>query len=40
MGNGKMITLVDGYKELGEVEMLCAFEVPELHNNFVVYTKN
>lgn len=40
MGNGKTITLVDGYKELGEVEMICAFEVPDLEGKYIIYTKN
>ena len=40
MGNGKIITLVDGYKEIGEVEMICAFEVPELQEKYVIYSKN
>ena len=41
MGNSKMITLIDGYKDMGEVEMICAFEVPELQNNkYIIYTKN
>ena len=40
MGNGKTITLVDGYKELGEVEMICAFKVPDLDGKYIIYTKN
>ena len=39
MGN-KIITLVDGYKEIGEVELLCAFDVPELFGKYIIYTKN
>ena len=39
MGN-KIITLVDGYKEVGEVELICAFEVPELLEKYIIYTKN
>ena len=39
MGN-KIITLVDGYKEVGEVELICAFEVPELFGKYIIYTKN
>ena len=39
MGN-KIITLVDGYKEVGEVELICAFEVPELYGKYIIYTKN
>ena len=40
MGNSKIITLVDGYKEIGEVEVICAFEVPELNGKYIIYTKN
>ena len=40
MGNNKAIVLVDGYKEVGEVELICAFEVPELSGKYVIYTKN
>lgn len=39
MGN-KTITLVDGYREIGEVELICAFEVPELLGKYIIYTKN
>ena len=39
MGN-KTITLVDGYKEIGEVDLICAFEVPELSGKYIIYTKN
>ena len=40
MGNNKMITLIDGYKEIGEVEEICSFEVPELNGKYIIYTKN
>ncbi|MCI6265623.1 MAG: hypothetical protein MR598_02100 [Erysipelotrichaceae bacterium] len=40
MGNNKTITLVDGYREVGEVELICAFEVPELDGKYIIYTKN
>lgn len=40
MGNKKTITLVDGYKEVGEVELICAFEVSELSGKYIIYTKN
>ncbi len=40
MGNKKTITLIDGYKEVGEVELICAFEVPELDNKYIIYSKN
>ena len=39
MGSRK-ITLVDGYREIGEVELICAFEVPELLGKYIIYTKN
>ena len=39
MGN-KTITLINGYKEVGEVEHICAFEVPELNGKYIIYTKN
>ena len=39
MGN-KPITLVKGYREVGEVEHICAFEVPELNGKYIIYTKN
>ena len=39
MGN-RTITLVDGYREIGEVELICAFEVPELLGKYIIYTKN
>ena len=39
MGN-KTITLVDGYREIGEVELICAFEVSELSGKYIIYTKN
>ena len=39
MGN-KTITLIDGYREIGEVDLICAFEVPELSSKYVIYTKN
>lgn len=39
MGN-KTITLMDGYKEVGEVELICAFEVTELSGKYIIYTKN
>lgn len=40
MGNNKIITLVDGYKEVGDVELICAFKVPELSSKYIIYTKN
>lgn len=40
MGNKKVVTLVDGYKEIGEVELICAFEIPELFGKYIIYTKN
>lgn len=40
MGNKKKITLVDGYRELGEVELICAFEVPNFDSKYIIYSKN
>mgnify|MGYP004565590265 CR=1 FL=1 len=40
MGNDRIITLVDGYKEVGEVELICAFKVKELNGKYIIYTKN
>ena len=40
MGNKRTVTLVDGYKEIGEVELICAFEVPDLSGRYIIYTKN
>ncbi len=40
MGNSKIVTLIDGYKEMGEVEVICAFEVPELNGKYIIYTRN
>ena len=40
MGNSKKITLIDGYKEIGEVEEICAFELPDREEKYIIYTKN
>ena len=40
MGSNRPLTLVDGYKEVGEVELICAFEVEELNGKYIIYTKN
>ena len=40
MGNNKVITLMDNYKEVDTVEVICAFEVPSLSEKYVIYTKN
>ena len=40
MGKGKIITFIDDYQNVGEVEMICAFEVPELDNRYIIYSKN
>ena len=39
MGN-KVITLVDGYREIGDVELICAFELLEFSGKYIIYTKN
>ncbi len=36
----KLITLVNGIEEVSEVELLCAFEILELENKYIIYTKN
>ena len=40
MGNNKIITLVDGYREIGEVELVCAFKIPDFDGKYVIYSKN
>lgn len=40
MGTKKTVTLVDGYKEVGEVELICAFELPEFNNKYIIYSRN
>ncbi len=40
MGNDKTITLIDGYREVGEVELVCAFKIPEHKEKYIIYTKN
>ncbi len=40
MGNSRKISLIDGYREVGEVELICAFKVAELSGKYIIYTKN
>lgn len=40
MGNSRKVSLIDGYREVGEVELICAFEVKELSGKYIIYTKN
>lgn len=40
MGNKKIITLVDGYREVGDVELICAFKIPGYKEKYIIYTKN
>ena len=40
MGNSRKISLIDWYREVGEVELICAFEVEELSGKYIIYTKN
>ena len=40
MGNNKVVTLMDGYREVDSVEIICAFEVSELFGKYIIYTKN
>ena len=40
MGNDRLITLKDGYLTIGDVELICAFEIPEYKDKYIIYTKN
>lgn len=40
MGNEKLITLVNGREDFSEVELLCAFELEEFNNKYIIYTRN
>lgn len=40
MGNNKTITLIDGYREVGDVELICAFQIPDYNDKYIIYTKN
>ena len=40
MGNSKIVTLIDNNKEIGKAEVICAFKVPNLNSNYIIYTKN
>jgi len=40
MGNDKKITLIDGYREVGEVELICAFKIEGHDEKYIIYTKN
>ncbi len=40
MGTNKIVTLMDGYSEVDNVEVICAFEVPKLLGKYIIYTKN
>lgn len=40
MGTSKIVTLMDDYKEVDSVEIICAFEVPKLLGKYIIYTKN
>ena len=40
MGSNKIITLMNEYKEVDNVEVICAFEVPNLFGKYIIYTKN
>ena len=37
MGNNKIITLVDGYREIGDVELVCAFKIPDFDGKYVIF---
>lgn len=38
--SNKVITLMDDYREVDNVEVICAFEVPKLFGKYIIYTKN
>lgn len=40
MGNRRMINLINEQGEINRIELLCAFEVEELNNKYIIYTKN
>lgn len=40
MGNTRRITLIDGYREVGEVDLICAFTIPDYSEKYIIYTKN
>ena len=40
MGNNKILTLIDGYREIGEVELICAFKIPDYKEKYIIYSKN
>ena len=40
MGQDKIITLVNGQDESVEVELLCAFEMNDTNEEYIIYTKN
>lgn len=40
MGNDRTIVLMDSNSSVGDVELICAFEVSGLVGKFIIYTKN
>ena len=40
MGNDRTVILMDGDVSVGDVELICAFEVDDLDDKFIIYTKN
>ena len=40
MGKDRLITLVNGYDDAFEVDLICAFEVLSLASKYIIYTKN
>lgn len=40
MGNNKMITLVDNYGKMNNIELICAFYSKKLDNRYIIYSKN
>lgn len=40
MGNDRTIMLMDGEISMGDVELICAFEIDDIIGKFIIYTKN
>lgn len=40
MGNDRILTLKDKYRTIGDVELICAFEISGLTGKYIIYTKN
>ncbi len=40
MGNNKMITLIDDFGKMNNIELVCAFYSKKLDNKYLIYSKN